>query len=480
MNDLKNRAMNGLVWKLSEKVGMQAIQFILQIILARILTPEDYGVIGLLSIFIVISDVFIYQGLTSALIQKEKTDALDYSTVFYSNIIISIFIYIALFFLSPLIGTFYNDNNLIIYMRVLSLNVIFGAFGAVHNTILAKQLDFKKSFFRGMVNIGTQGVVGIALALNGFGAWALVYSKLFGTFMGSLALVFTVRWRPQVIYSFSRIQSMLKFGSKMLGTNLLNTTFNNVHSLIIGKYYTSSALGFYQRGQQIPQTIMTSIDGSLSEVLYPALSLVQGNLSQLKNALRRSLKLSVYFTLPLMFGLMAVTKPLVIILLTEKWLPCVPYMQLSCLICSFWPLAMRYHALNALGKSNVTFRVSIITKMITLFLIFLLLPYGIEAIMCGTIFSSIISLLMTNYYSSKYLNYSSKEFFKDITPSVFITILMTICVKFIEYLINNIYICLIVQIIIGILVYITLSVILKNESFIYSIKTLKELRGKIK
>ena len=227
---LKSKVMNGMVWKLFEKIGMQAMQMIIQIVLARLLLPEDYGIIGLLTIFVNISDVFLLQGFSTALIQKKNADELDYSSVFYANIIVSFLIYAVLFLLSPLVADFYNEEKLVITMRVLSLNILLGALSAVHNAIISKKLYFKKSFLRSLSNIVTQGLVGICLALKGYGVWSLVFSKLSGTLVGSLVLIFTTNWKPKLIFSITRVKQLFNYSSKVLGTNLLNTIFNNIHS----------------------------------------------------------------------------------------------------------------------------------------------------------------------------------------------------------------------------------------------------------
>jgi O-antigen/teichoic acid export membrane protein len=343
-NNIKNKALGGMIWKFFEKAGAQIIQLIIQIVLARLLFPEEYGLVGLLTIFISISDTFILQGLTTALIQKYDADETDFSSVFYANIVVSLVLYVILYFAAPYVSVFYNEPKLTAIMRVLSLNVVIGAFSAVHNAVLSRNLDFKKSFYRNILNVLTQGVVGITLAYLGFGAWAVVFSKISGVTVGAVVLWITVKWFPRRCFSFVRVRSMFSYSSKILGTSLLNTIFNNIHSIIIGHFYTAADLGFYQRGQQIPQTVMTSIDGSMSEVLYPVFSKSQKNLEFLKEATRKSIRLSMYIVCPILFGLLAVAKNLTLLLLTERWLPSVPFMQLACLVCLFWPLSHRTHA----------------------------------------------------------------------------------------------------------------------------------------
>ena len=465
--NLKERAIGGAIWKFAEKLGMQMMQIVIQIVLARILLPEDYGIIGLLSIFINISDVFILQGFTTALIQKKDADELDYSSVFFANLTMSAVIYIIFYAISPAVAKFYNTPQLCRVMRVLSLNIIVGAFCAVHNAIVSKNLQFKISFIRNIANTVTQGVVGIVMACFGYGVWSLVGSKIAGTFVGMVILCVTVEWKPKFVFSIERIKSLFKYSSKVLGTNLLNTIFNNIHSLIIGRYFSTIDVGYYQRGQQIPQAAMTAVDGSMNEVLYPSLSLLQNEPDRLKSALRRSMKTSMYIVLPMLMGLMVTAKPLTLILLTDKWLPSVPFMQLTCLITIFWPLSARTHALNAIGRSDVTFKLSIVAKIITLIMIGVCVSFGIYAIMWGTLLASFVSFWITSYYVEKYLDYSLKELVHDIGAPIFLSTGMVIVVVAISKLQIGNYVGLILQILGGALFYILMSEILKLDQYEY-------------
>lgn len=462
---LLKRTSNGMMWKFLEKISSQGMQLIIQIVLARLLLPEEYGLIGLLSIFITISDVFILQGLTTALIQKKNADDLDYSSVYFANILISLFLYVILFLTAPVIADFYKESALIGIMRVLSLNVVIGAFPAVHNAILSRNLDFKKSFFRNISNAITQGIVGISLALCGAGAWAMVFSKISGNIVGALVLCATVKWSPRLMLDFGRLKHLFSYSSKVLATNLLNTVFNNINSLIIGRYYSTLDIGYYQRGQQIPQGAMSALDGSMSEVLYPAFSKCQDDLVALKKAVRKSISFSMYIVLPVLTGLIAIAKPFTLLLLTEKWLPSVPYMQLTCIGCMFWPLSHRNHAINALGKSNVTLRLSIIGKSISVISIVICLPYGINMIMVGSIVSSLINVGISSYYVKKYLRYTYKELILDLLPSMILSGIMFGCVLLIGMLKIYVIVKLVLQIVVGIVVYLLLSSIFKPEPY---------------
>ncbi len=472
---LMQRAFSGMVWKLFEKVGFQAIQLIIQIVLARLLMPEEYGLVGLLSIFIAVADVFILQGLTTALIQKKEADNLDFSSVFFANLVLSTGLYLLLFFAAPWIAMFYNEPALCSIMRVLSLNVVIGAIPAVHNAILSRELDFKKSFIRNISNVLTQGVVGVLLAYLSFGAWALVYSKIAGTLVGAVILCLTVKWKPERVFSIQRVKGLFSYSSKVLMTNLLNTVFNNIHSLIIGRYYTAADLGHYQRGQQLPQTMMVAVDGSMSEVLYPTFSQLQHDLTALKNAMRRSIRLSMFVVLPLLLGLLAVAEPLTIVLLTEKWLPSVPFMRLACIVCMFWPLAHRTHALNALGLSQVTLKLSLIGKSVTLIAIFVCLRWGIYAIMLGTICSSAICLWITSWYVKKHIGYTLGELAKDVLPPLALSLVMVAVVMLIGNIALPVIAQLFLQVITGMVVYAGGAKLLHFDSMEYLLGIIKKV-----
>jgi O-antigen/teichoic acid export membrane protein len=425
-------------------------------------------------VFITLSDVFIKQGFTTALIQKKDADKLDMSSVFYANIGLSILLYAVFYFTAPFIAEFYKEPRLTSIMRVLCLNVIIGATSAVHDAIMSKNLEFKKSFVRSLSNTVTNGIVGIILAFSGFGVWSLVYSRLAGVMAGAIVLWITVKWHPTFEFSFARIKSLFKYSSKVLGTNLLNTLFNNINPLIIGKFHSSAALGYYQRGQNIPHTIMNTVDGSMSEVMYPTFSKLQSDLDALKSALRRSMKLSTYVVFPALLGLLAVSRPLTLFLLTEKWLPSVPYMQLTCIICLFWPLTARTHALNAIGKSELTFKLSLISKAISLVCLIISARFGVMAIMYGSIVASTINFFISTHFINKLLNYSYKELAIDILPQLALSIGMCAIILCVGMFNLNSILLLLIQVPTGIVVYILGSILFKIESYSYVLNMLKK------
>ena len=475
---LKEKAVAGFVWKFFEKAGVQFIQVVLQLILARLLAPSDYGEIAILTVFISLSDVFIAQGLTTGLIQKKTIDELDYSSVYWANILLSCLLYLCMWLIAPKVALFYGNERLKMILRVLSINIIIGAFGSVHNAFLSRKMEFQKSFARNLTNVIVQGIVGIILAVKGFGVWSLVFSKLLGNVVGTAVMCITVQWNPQCLFSFKRVRNIFEYSVKILGTNLINTLFNNMHTIIIGKFYDDTTLGHYQRGQQIPQAAMLAIDGSLEEVLYTTLSKCQDNIEELKRVLRRTMKMSYFLIAPMMIGLATITPALIRVLLTEKWVECIPFMQLSCIICLFWPMSARIHAINAIGKSNVTFKISVISKIITLCLILVCVPMGIYAIMYGTILASIVSMCIVSYYVKKYIYYSGIELIRDLVPTLASTFIMGMIVYLIGYLFSNDLLKLIVQVLCGFVMYIIMAQLSKNDSYVYILSYLKNKKCK--
>lgn len=474
-DSLSSKAKGGFIWKFLEKFVSTGVQFILGIVIARIISPDEYGIVGELMIFTQICDVIILQGLTSALIQKKNADQVDFSSVFFANLVVSLGLYLILVLSSPLMVTYFKEPVLKEMMPVFGLVVIVGAFGAVPNAVLSRDLDFKKSFFRNLSNYGVQAVVGIACALNGFGAWSVLWSKLSGTLVGVIVLMITVGWKPSKTFSFERIKGLFSYGSKVLVSNLLNTLFNNIQPLIVGGVFSSDMLGHYQRGQQMPSAVMSAVDGSLSEVLFPTLSNVQDQKERLKGMMRRSMTVSMYLVFPFLLGLIAVAKPVVRVLLTDKWLPCVPFMQLTCIVCMFWPLNARTQALNALGKSNVTMRVSIISKTLTIIMVLASIRISIYAMMISSIIASAITFWITSYYVNKYIGYTLPEVLKDIAIPLSLSAVMAGIVYCVGFLGLSDILTLLIQVPLGVAVYLIASKLFHVESFEYIISMAKGL-----
>lgn len=469
----QQRTISGFMWKFCEKICSQGMTLVVQIILARLLLPEEYGLVGYMVLFMTLADVFLLQGFSTALIQKRDADQIDFSSVFFANVFMAFIIYGVFFSVAPVVAAFYDEPLLIPVMRVMSLSVIIGSFSSVHNAILARNLEFKKSFFRGLGYVFAYAFVGICMAYNHLGVWSLVYAKLAGLFFGGVVLWLTVKWKPQCVLSVDRIWKMFEYSSKVLLTNLLNTLFNNINSVIIGRFYTSADMGYYQRGENLPQAMMQSVDGTLSEVMYPAFSILQSDKDKLKSTLRRSMKTSTYIVFPMLIGLMVLAKPLIIFLFTEKWTDSVIYMQLTCVLCLFWPLSARTHAINAIGKSSISLKMSLISKFFTLIVLLAVARFGVVYILCGNILSSFFSFIVTSFYAERYLNYSLRELASDLFPNLLLAIIMGIIVFLFSCIEGSNTFTIFLSVPIGVIVYIIGSFVIKNDSVFFLIDVLK-------
>ncbi|MBW6410294.1 lipopolysaccharide biosynthesis protein [Clostridium weizhouense] len=474
--NIKLKVLSSLLWKYMERGGTQGIQFIVQIVLARILIPNDYGIISLIAIFITIANVFVQSGFNTALIQKKDANETDFSSVFYLSLVVASLIYLFLFITAPFIANFYDITQLIPVLRVLSITLFFGAFNSIQNAVVSKRMQFKKLFFSSLGAMILSGTVGIVLAYAGFGVWALVLQQLTNQFSITVILWFTVKWRPTLIFSFERVKGLFSYSWKLLISSLIDTLYMNLRSLIIGKMYNPAMLGFYNRGDQFPQLIVSNINGSIQSVMLPALSSEQSNRQRVKEMVRRSIVTSSFIVFPLMIGLAVIGEPLVKILLTDKWLPCVPFLQVFCLSYALWPIhTANLQAINALGRSDIFLKLEIIKKIMGIIILGVSMFYGVYAIAIGTLISGIISTFINAYPNLKLLNYSYKEQWKDITPSLILSLVMGCVTYSIQWSNMSIYLTLITQICVGTILYIGMAKIFKFECFIYLLNTIKDM-----
>ena len=474
----KNKVISSLIWKFLERGGVQGVQFVLSIILARLVTLEDYGIIALLLVFIQIATVFIQSGFNTALIQKKDADDLDFSSIFYLSFFVAAILYVILFFGAPLVSNFYKSESLTKLLRVISLTLFFGAVNSVQNAYVSKTMQFRRFFFSSMGSVVGSGIVGVILAYKGFGVWALVFQQLIRDFLICVILWFTVKWRPKFIFSFQRVKSLFSFGWKLLVSGLLDTVFRNIYNLIVGKVYDKEALGAFNRGQQFPQVIAINLDGSIQSVMLPTLSSHNDNVEEVKRITRRSISMSAFLLMPCMFGLAAVAEPLVKVLLTDKWLPCVPFLQLACISYAIYPIhTANLTGINALGRSDIFLKLEIIKKIITVLNIIITIPFGIYAMAIGQVVSAFISSFVNAFPNKKLMNYTYFEQLKDLLPSFICSIIMSVCVWCLHYVQIPTIILLLLQIIAGVCLYILLCKFFKIKTFNYFINTIRGLKN---
>lgn len=471
----KKSVFSSLFWKFAERIGAQGVNLIVSIVLARILVPEEYGIVALVTIFITISNVFIENGLPTALIQKKDADDLDFSSVFYCNIIMSFILYIIIFFISPTISQFYNNEQLIPVLRVLSISILVAGLKSVQNAYVSRKMIFKKFFICTSIGTIISAFLGIYMAYNGYGVWALVTQQLTNTIVDTIMLWLTVKWRPIAKFSFNRLKELFNFGWKMLCSGLIDVVYNELYGLAIGKIYKPEQLAYYNRANQFPKLITINIDGSISSVMLPALSNEQDNKEKVRDMARRAIKTSSFILFPMMLGLVAVSEPLVKIILTDKWLPAVPLMQLLCFSYMLWPIhTINLQAISAMGRSDIFLKLEIIKKIIGIIALMISMPFGITFMVSMKIITSIIATFINSYPNKKLLNYTYLEQLKDIAKPFIISIIMLVIVSIMNFININIYALLVLQTIIGIVIYFGISYITKSESLLYIISTIKE------
>ena len=472
------KVFSNFIWRFAERCGAQLVTFIVSIVLARILTPSDYGTIALVTVFITILQVFIDSGLSTALIQKKDADDLDFSSVFYFNFVICIILYLIMFVSAPLIADFYKESSLVSIVRVISLTLIISGVKGVQQSYVSRHMLFKRFFFSTLGGTIFSAVLGIIMAYAGFGVWAIVFQQLSNNAIDTLILWITVKWRPIKKFSWSRLKNLLSFGWKMLASSLLDTIYNNLRNMIIGKLYTSADLAFYNQGDKFPKLIVTNINTSIDSVLLPTMSNEQDNHVRVKDMTRRAIKISTYIMAPLMIGLAFCAKPIVQIVLTDKWLPCVPYLQIFCISYLFWPIhTANLNAIKAMGRSDLFLKLEVIKKFIGMILLLITMNISVMAMAYSLLISGLISQVINSWPNRYLLKYSYLDQIKDILPNIVMALIMGVFVYFINYLNLSVLVSLMVQIILGGIIYLVLSIFTKNDSFIYLINILKNRKG---
>ena len=477
MDAFKNtRVISGFIWRFMERVGAQLVQFIVSIVLARILEPSAYGTVALITVFTTIMQVFVDSGLGNALIQKKNADDIDFSTVFYTNIVFCLFLYGVMWFFAPTIAEFYHQPDLVPYVRVLSLTIVVSGVKNVQQAYVSRNMLFKRFFFATLAGTIGAAVLGITMALHGAGVWAIIAQQLFNLTVDTCVLWITVKWRPIRAFSFQRLKGLFSYGWKLLVSALLDTGYNNLRQLLIGKIYSSSDLAYYNQGDKFPSVIVTNINTSIDSVLLPAMSSEQDHKDQVKNMTRRAIKTSTYIMAPLMIGLAACSKEVVALILTDKWLPCVPYLQIFCFSYMIWPLhTANLNAIKALGRSDMFLKLEIIKKCVGLTLLIITMRISVLAMAISLLFSGVCSLIINSWPNRKLLDYRVEEQIKDILPNIIMALVMGVGVYAIGMTPLPILIKLIIQILAGLAIYYILSRITKNDTYYYAIGLIKNL-----
>lgn len=465
----KKSVASNILWRWFERFGAQIVTFIVSLILARILDPETYGVVALLTIFITILQVFVDSGLANALIQKKDADQLDFSTVFYTNVAFCIGLYCLLFFASPFIASFYENSGLVPLIRVLGITILFSGVKNVEQAYVSKHMLFKKFFWATLFGTLLSAIIGIYLALNGFGPWALIGQMITNVAVDTIILWIIVKWRPTFEFSFERLKTLYNYGWKLLAASLIATIYEELRQLIIGKHYSSTQLAFYNKGKQIPKLVVTNINSSIDSVLLSAMSSVQDNKEHVRAMTRRSLKVSVFILAPLLIGLTAISNSLIMLLLGEKWVGMVFFMRIFCITMLFYPIhTINLNAIKAMGRSDLFLGLEIIKKVFGLFLILITMWISVEAMALSLLVASFFSQIINSWPNKKLINYGYISQIKDIFPGLFLAIFMGIGVYLIQFLpFSHYLLTLVVQVIAGFVFYVVASRLLKIESYFY-------------
>ncbi len=471
---LQRKVFSGLIWKFGERIGAQAVSFLVSIILARLLLPSDYGVIALITIFIDIANVFVSSGFGAALVQKKDADEVDFSSVFYFSIVMSWVLYAIVFFCAPAVARFYDKEILTPVLRVMALKLPLAGVNSVQHAYVQKKMLFKRFFFSTLIGTVGSAIVGIVMAYTGFGAWALVAQYLFNSTMDTVVLWFTVRWRPVWRFSLGRMKYLFGFGWKMLASELIHTSYKQIRSLIIGKVYTEKDLAFYNQGGKLPSLIVTNINSSVSSVLFPAMTLKQDDTGKLKEMVRLSIRVSSYIMWPLMIGLLVMSEPIVRLMFTEKWLPCVPYMQIACIQFALEPVqTANVQAVKAMGKGRTYLIMEIVKKLFGIVMIVAVMYQGVMAIAVTAMFVTFFAALVNSTPNRKYLGYTYREQLVDLIPSILLAAAMGICVYGVGRLPVPDLVSIVLQVVSGAASYIILSLAFRVSQFRYIIDILK-------
>ncbi len=465
-----------MVWRFAERVGAQGVKLLVEIILARLLLPDDYGLIALVTVFITILNVFVNSGFGNALIQKKDADDLDFSSVFWFNIVWCFFLYIILFSTAPYIAAYYERQELVPVIRVLGIQVIVSGIKNVQQAYISRTFQFRRFFFATIG--GTLGAAGIGIwmAFQGYGVWALVVQQLFNVLMDTVILWITVRWRPKWQFSFSRLVILFSYGWKLLVSALIDTAYTEICQLIIGKFYTPGDLAYYNRGRQFPALIVGNVNNTIDSVLLPTMSKEQDNAERIKSMTRRAIKTSTYIMAPFLMGLAFMADTVVKAVLTEKWLECIPFLRIFCIVFMFYPIhTANLNAIKAMGRSDLFLKLEIIKKIIGMVLLLSAMWFGVIAMAYSMLVSSIIGQIINSWPNHKLLHYGYLEQLKDILPSILLAVSMGVCVGLVGMLVLPLGFKVFAQIMLGVAVYVIESRVFNLDSFNYLRKMLKSM-----
>ena len=471
-----NKVFSNLIWRFSERIGAKLISVVVNLILARILAPELYGTVAIVLVFTEILQVFVESGFGTALIQKKDADDLDFSSVFFFNLTMSVLLYVLLFAFAPLISRLYGRPELLKIIRVVGLILIIAGVRNVQQAYVSRNMLFKRFFFSTLGGTVVSAVVGIFMAVKGFGVWAYVTQYLLNNLVGTLILWFTVKWRPVARFSLERLKGLFSYGWKLLVSSLLNIVSDKLRPLIIGYRFSPADLSFYNEGLLFPNLIVDNVNSSIDSVLLPALSQQQDSAEQVKTMTRRAIQISSYIMWPLMIGLFVCAEPLVSLLLGQDWLPCVPFVRIFSLYYALFPIhTANLNAIKAMGRSDIFLRLEIVKRVLDLVFVVSTVFIGVQALAYGLLIQGVLCLFINSYPNSKLCGYAFSQQLRDIIPAFLLAAAMGLLVWLISLAGFGSLVTLILQVLTGAVFYIAASVILKLDTFNYLLGIAKQM-----
>lgn len=465
---LRQKTISGITWSIIDNAYTQVVTFVVGIILARLLEPKDFGLIGMIMIFIAISQIFVDSGFSQALIRKRDCTEKDYNTVFYFNLALSILFYTILFFLADLISSFYNQDELTNIIKIMGLCVILNGLGIVQSAQLTKEINIKIQTKISIIANTFSGALSICLAYIGFGVWSLVWRILLNNAIKIFLLWMYHKWRPRLIFSISSLKDLFGFGSKLLVSGLINTIFENIYYLVIGKYFSAQQLGYYTRALTFANIPSVNINGVIQRVSYPILAKIQDDMSLLKTGFKKLIKNTMFITFVLMLIMAAIAKSLILTLIGNKWLQSVIYLQLLSFALMLYPLhSLNLNMLNVKGRSDLFLKLEIIKKIFVIPVIVLGIILGIIPMLIGMIIHSFVCYLLNSFYAGLFIKYSVGEQIKDIAPSFILAAVVAILIFIPTLFIETIPVVMLLgQLILAAFLVITISEIIMLEPYL--------------
>lgn len=472
--DRKEKVFTGLFWTYTERIFAQVVSLIVTVVLSRYIFPKEFAVISIVNIFISIANAFVVNGFGNSLIQKKDADDADYSTIFYFGIAFSLALYVLLWIIAPYIASFYDNRILIIVLRIMGVRLPLAAINSVQQAYIAKEMKFKKFFISTSIGTIVSAVVGIFMAISGFEVWALVAQYLINSFIDTVVLSITSGWKPKLFFSVKRLKPLFTYGWKIMFVGVMTQLYRNLRNILIGKVFTVEDLALSEKGEQFPSIIATNINTSMQKVLFPVYSEVQDNVSEMKNMVRKSITLGSYILVPILIGMATVSGDLVLVLLTEKWFDCVPFLSIMCVVYSLQPIqTASLQSIKALGESKLYLSIDIVKKIFGIFVLIISFTvyHDLKIVFLGALIVEIFSVLIMWPINKKLLQYRYREQLEDIAPIILLNVFMVVVVRIVNFICVscNPTVRLCIAVCSGAFSYIVGSAISHNKEFNYLI-----------